>query len=392
MTMTYATLMLLEERKSLKHYEWVITMTSRTPSLPLLQVWTPHDSPLKFSVNWLNTTALNNKIKYEGHHFSGSNDMPRPLRIVSPKRVKPTFAERDITSTEAIPVTKGTKENEDRINIQNALRIGLFEKAANLSLQTMQQNGVSPAPLRIFRSAIDTISSYPMRNDFKVDVELDAPEYIVAGTKLRVKFTYEHLLNPEQDHHELDWIGVYLVGQTQGKDRLIAKANVPEGKQGELVFDGISKDLGTYEIRYCLKGSQCSIGKAGQYQAIYPTVELQCPSNISINGNYEIPVKYKYFLGSNEMQKFDSDTGDFLGVYAVQAPVHDLFGQVDHKKPIKVFHITSCAGIVTFQGIPRFPGKYEIKVCSGMYEDVVLGAFGRLLSMRYQRYRHTEFS
>ena len=146
--------------------------------------------------------------------------------------------------------------------------------------KTMKEWGLTRTVENIsFCNRYDII--YPMRNDFKVDVKLDAPEYIVAGTKLRVKFTYEHLLNPEQDHHELDWIGVYLVGQTRGKDRLIAKANVPEGKQGELVFDGNSKDLGTYEI---VLRKKYSIGKARQtlftqlwnynVQAIYPSMEI----------------------------------------------------------------------------------------------------------------------
>ena len=404
------------ERSSIKHYEWEITMTSRTPSIPLLQVWTPDKSPLQFSVNWVYNGELASKTKYEKQPFSDAKDMPHARRIITPKRVtspkskdrmSPSLATIKSSKTSSSKKRRGktspskndrddNESDEDmdegkenaRVKIQKALQVGAFKEVSNLSMEVMEKNGISPAPIRIFRSALEKVTLYPRRSDFKVEIKLDTPPYIVVGSKLRVNYSYRHLIEQNKEHDVLDWIGIFYITNNNKKNKrnknnntedgvtLVAKANVPEGNEGTLLFDGISEKVGTYEIRYCLKGSDCQVGKPRRYIASHPLVQLNGPKHVSINGVYEIPVSYQYILGGAEMTIFDNDEGDWLGIYPLQAPIHDLFGQVDHKKPIKVFHLKSCNGMIKFQGMPRFPGKYEIRVESGLYKDVILGTFG----------------
>eukprot|EP00943_MAST-04B_sp_MAST-4B-sp1_P008531 g8531.t1 len=377
--------------KTTQRYEWEVTMTSRTPSIPLLQIWTPDGSPLQFLVNWISGCELARKTKYEKNNFSEATDVPKTRRLITPKRIiSPKAKERlSPTSTKLeLPNDKYDEKQFTGINsatssprheIKKALQVGAFKEASSLSIQVMEQNGISPAPLRIFRSALEKVTVYPRRNDFKVQIQLDSPSCIVVGSKLRVKYRFRHLIEKDREHDALDWLGIYFLPQYESADLLVAKANVPMGNDGTVLFDGISETVGTYEIRYYLKGSECQVGKPRRYVASHPLVKLHCPKNISINGTYEIPVNYQYILGGEEMTVFDNDQGDWLGIYPLQAPIHDLFGQVDHNKPIKLFHLKSCSGAVKFQGVPRFPGKYEIRVESGLFKNVILGTFGPII-------------
>ena len=393
------------ENPKLGHYEWKVSLFSRNRSLPLLQVWTPHRSPLQFAVQWSSAGQLS-----ESKHASKLNTEAGLVpHILSPKLVKANNLSTDIIPTMKIrnssdPVsTQMADELSPRLIAKDALERGNYKLAAEVALQDIVESGPRPGSLRVFHSSLGKISDYPKRNEFHIRVQLKCPSYIILCNSVSVDYVVTMVDKPPgHPHHELDWIGVFFIGGDDtvgqastspestkdwwerdikkpraltGVGNLVSRAFVPEGNAGTVIFFDATAELGIYQVRYGLKGSESVFaGDPVNFITTHPEVVVKTVTSATINEKLEIPVEYLYTLGKSRMEDLDEGPPDWAGIFALEAPVNELFGHFDHGKPLTSILLSGSAGSRTFaHGQPKFPGKYEIRVISGRHEDVVLG-------------------
>jgi hypothetical protein len=367
------------EQSKLGHYEWLVTLTAQSESLPLLQIWTPDDSQLQFAVHFIPAGALASAMKKE-EAFLGSSggDKPSRKRIVSPKVVRADH----LLETDKVGNEDETKS--PRAVVKGALEHGNYKLASKVVLQDMENNGVTPGQMRVFRTTLDKISSYPKRGDFHIDIKLTCSQHIIIGNAVPIEYVYTHKDQAGKPHDVLDCIGIFFLGpgdatlnniEFKEKPKMVGKAYVPEGNAGVLTFQDVTSGLGTYEVRYLLKGSAVSIGGKKRFHATHPAVRVKSASRCTIDEHLEIPFEFEYQLGDISLDLLDDDhPPDWAGIYAIDAPVNDLFGHFDHKKPIAKITMEGVKGKYKFlHGYPKFPGKYQVRVISGRFPDVILG-------------------
>eukprot|EP00945_MAST-04E_sp_MAST-4E-sp1_P004393 g4393.t1 len=367
------------EHSKLGHYEWLVTLTAQSESLPLLQIWTPDDSQLQFAVHFIPAGALASAMKKE-EAFLGSSggDKPSRKRIVSPKVVRADH----LLETDKVGNEDETKS--PRAVVKGALEHGNYKLASKVVLQDMENNGVTPGQMRVFRTTLDKISSYPKRGDFHIDIKLTCSQHIIIGNAVPIEYVYTHKDQAGKPHDVLDCIGIFFLGpgdatlnniEFKEKPKMVGKAYVPEGNAGVLTFQDVTSGLGTYEVRYLLKGSAVSIGEKKRFHATHPAVRVKSASRCTIDEHLEIPFEFEYQLGDISLDLLDDDhPPDWAGIYAIDAPVNDLFGHFDHKKPIAKITMEGVKGKYKFlHGYPKFPGKYQVRVISGRFPDVILG-------------------
>ena len=154
----------------------------------------------------------------------------------------------------------------------------------------------------MFRASLGKLSEYPRSDDFSAKVSLATPTTAILGEPMDVKYEFQHLIDKDREHTPLDWIGVFLVrseevreaisrrnsaihsapslswttaepseerlvetnidfgdGPQEAPEVLVGWTLVPQPNKGQVRFEGIPAQPGTYRLRYFVRGSQCRL-------------------------------------------------------------------------------------------------------------------------------------
>lgn len=178
------------------------------------------------------------------------------------------------------------------------------------------------------------------------------------------------MVDKNRYHTERDYIALFFICDAMidpsyiKEDYAYPVATVfipPKENFGTVHFVDQPKIPGYYRARYFVDGSLCTVGEPMEFLAHFVKGSLQSPSSVVCGLTYDVSYELEY----TKMDKNKPNDGAFIGLYelGVRNPDDSLVSIPLEK---------TCTGKVTVHNLPKFPGKYELKLYLKNYNNQLI--------------------